>query len=403
MSYIFIILILIVLWSNTKIDNLDKKKIAKKYIYILGISCLIVLAVKGIGKVGYPDLNYDGISVNFDIQKILETFFTQFIGAIPLLNLWKEKTFVNKISPRTIILLVFLSALFFIAIKKDYIKKEEVSNDSLKKCMFMLEAGFLTLWLGCSGLISITLKYQTEINVTGVPHIPVYIEYFCFSMVMFCLMLQIREQKYIREIALCVMFLGALANCLFGEVLIQNYIKNTSVLYNKMPQLYNVALNNGLCESITDEDVILIDNSYSPTIYPNLFAQCLKRKIRSERLDMFLKRINSTGDMDGMTYFPEENLYITKSFVGDSQGIVYCDKIGAIIYDESGGVDSILINEINAYYESSVPFEGLPIVQNGKVTVEEISGFEVRKLEDDKYLINSIGGSYDYYSYTYWQ
>lgn len=401
-SYIFVIPILFILWNNAKTDYQEKKKILKVYLLIFCVCCLIVIAIKSIGKIWYSNLNYNGISVSFDARMMLETFITQFIGAVPILNMCKELPIEGTITFQTIALSIAFLVFFLVIIKKNYFKVEIDDSDNLKKRIFVLVISFLLLWLGCSGLISITQKYQMEINFVGYPHIPVYVEYFCFSILVFCLMLYIKR-RWSKRIVLCIVGLSILVNCSIGELSIQNHVNATSLLYTEMPELYISALNNGLCEKITEKDVIVIDNSYSPTIYPNLFAQCMGRKIKSERLDIFMKQIKCLERKDEKIYYPEKNLYITKSFVCDEQKVVYCDKVEFIIYDEDGGVKSIGISEINAYCESKEPIDNLPIIKNNEMVSEKIDECEVKKLKGNRYIINSSDGLYDYYSYTYWQ
>jgi len=265
----------------------------------------------------------------------------------------------------------------------------------------------IILWFCSAAVIGITEKYQREILQSYYPHIPVYIEYFGFILILFwiCyrLLLSIRSPAGIRRAAAVVLCFTGCLNHFFGNVYKLNYCKETKGMYLDIPDAYKQAITAGLFDHIQQDDTVLIDISYIPTIYGNYFAQCAGRPISAERIDVFAADMKKYDIKNGR-YYPDHDLYITKHFHNDDASVVYLDKILFMELDENmDHIENITVSSISSWCKSKDKISSLTLADQNRTYVLQLEDCAAEQLGVNEYLIAAPEGSYDYHSYTFWQ
>lgn len=400
-SYLYIIAIVTIVFFRSRTDA---KRIVKPYIII----CVGALLLNLICKIGVnlanPAMAYDGTSLGTGLREMITVFVIQFLGAIPMYSFVVEVTqdrtsldFMPMVLVGAGIVIMCVAFLTFLVHGQG---TEGDKKSPAKECVII----GTVIWVGIAAMIAVTEKYQREIPISKAPHIPVYVEYFMMMLLalLVCLWIVYTNKMQLRT-KCCIMLVAVMVagvNYFTGEALVTSYVEATRTLYVDMPEAYQAACENGLLDGIEDGDRIIIDIAYSPTIYPNLFAQYSGRVIAADRMDQFIEEMTQGGIAEG-SYCPEENLYTTKSFFSGEQTVVYLEKVSSIEFEEAG-IAAIEISDIRAYCIAEKLPQSLVVTSDGKVDVIESAQCDVTDKGENQYLIELPEGKYDYYSYAYW-
>ncbi len=402
-SYVFILGIAVVCYSKGVHED---HKILKCYIISFCIGITITIVCRYLSANYFADGLYDGVEVSIsNFGKVAKTFCIQFLGGVSFFHYFVDGAndgYLKEVSVAGI-----FSACLFLAVTSGYLrrrKKESLANGQGCDEKVFIILGCL-LWFGSTGLIAVTEKYQRELLVSLHPHIPAYIEYFGMILLVFCACMHLlNTTKTYAKRKYYVYGFVILAGCMnhyLGMAHIKNYVKQTEAIYANMPDAYAQAIENGLLDQIDASDTIIIDISYAPVIYENLFAFYAKKPVKAERMDRFIADIDKNKIVNDR--YEPQNTYITKYFESEDQTVVYLDKVKSIRFDEEQvNITGIKTSSISAWCKSRKEIEGLYTMQNGQAQIVSLRDCFCNKGRED-YYIQTPEALYDYDSYTFWQ
>lgn len=366
------------------------------------IVCLFVIVS------GLSSESYDGTSLGIQIGPAIYSFAVQFLGAIPFSYLFTEKVNNNRIADLVngydlvFLYAVIILAIFFFFISN--LQKDDLCllRTNTRKKVFLYFIALL-LWGGSAFLIAISKKYQREIPIFKAPHIPVYVEFFGLAIIFTYLLIfffeHIKLSAKIRIVMMaCLALLGSL-NWVMSGIYAWNWQYVTKAVYGIPQDVYERSIRENLFEGIDGN--IIIDVSYSPTIYPNFFAQYSGKKMDAIRLDTFIKDIE--GKTNNGEYIPQEDLYITKSFIGDAQQIVYVCRIESVQFaDDNLTISGITVNQVKAWCHTENDVGILVTSYGNEVVVYSWEECNPISVGNTDYLLTLPDGLYNYFSFTYW-
>lgn len=399
-SYLYMIAIIVIVFSRCRTDA---RQIAKPYVVLWGSALLLSLICKMGSSIINPVMSYDGTCIGTGIKEMVQALLIQMLGAMPLYSFVVETVQGGTGLCFDPSVLVEVGAVILCAAFLFKACGHNVDSDKKKKEISECVLFGSILWIGIAAMIAVTVKYQRELPVSWAPHIPVYVEYFMLMLLVLAVYLWIEKKRVQLWVRCCIMLVAVVlggGNYCVDEALVSRYVNETSLLYVDMPEAYQTACENGLLDVTGTGDEVIIDIAYSPTIYSELFAQASGKEVMAERLDLFIAELAEKGVADGR-YYPEGNLYITKSFCCQEQTVVYLEKVAAIEFDREG-ISAIEISNVWAYCISEHPPQCLTVIRDGVADVIQYTQCRVQGKGDNQYLIELPAGTYDYYSYTYW-
>ncbi len=355
LSYLnlFLLIGLIAICNKEQQRNFEKRRAAFLHICLFVIVIIINMQARSYAQKTRINGEYDGVKLAGSMDGFVKAFSIHFLSPIPFVNAFLKEQMTAHIFYAILCAIILCLAICtaIIIVRKN------------KHRAFLILSGFMW-WAGSAFLLASTVKYQRELPVSGNPHIPIYTEYIGMCMVICGIGSIIEEnmrrrisddQKLIkwRRVVFGFCTIVGLTYCLVGERRLIQFYSDTKDLYVRMPNVYTEAIEQGLFDIIDDENVIIIDNRYSPTIFPDYFAQKARRKIKAERIDLYLLNMDKYNlqAVNGKI-FPEAT-YITKSFITDQQEVVYLDKVDWIEINESGELGDIQTSEINYYLNTN--------------------------------------------------
>ena len=379
------------------------KKLIQPYFFILLGSGFFILIVRIASKLfSAEQVNYDGVSFGFDIIALIKTFLIQFSGGIPLNGIISENIVASEIArinkPFEFIVIAIASwavlLILFLLANTQYNDEQAIRN---KARILSIVVPASLIWVGISGMISLSQKYQKELPITHFPHIPAFVESYCCAAIITSLYFLLNNKR----IRFFLMILFCLIGCInaSASVLYAKQYEEQTGIYKEIPEAYQEAIDAGLLEMIDDEDLVLIDVNYSPTLYPNHLALYANKRVIAKRLDVYLQELSDLFNSSQFDYYPEKDIYITKCFLSDDQRVVYLDKISKIIINNEG--QYIEVSNINSWCDTKQKNDYLYVKANNQDFYVQTKDCKVRCKKNGE-IIELPSGNYNYHSYTFW-
>lgn len=416
-SFLILPVIMILTYKNLgSVWNTVKR--LKAYISITTAAVALNIGIRYYASTTIMETVYDGIQVQINISKMVQAFFVQFLGALPMYSninsnvsiLNWEAVFDSIEIVEVIVLFLILGVIVWMFFRK-ISKLDETVLQKVKTNGYLALAS-MVLWAGCAALISLSKKYQVELAEARAPHIPVLIEFFfCFLFFLSLMKLTMEvfgiRKLFVHIILQLLTLLSVFIFCM-NSILVQQTVEQGNAIYKQMREAYNDALNQGLADWVEDDAIIIIDISYSPVIYPNLFYEYINRNIKVYRMDQFvISYSNQYNSVDSNIIINEGNnpIYITKSFIMEGQRVVYLDRVKEFaLQTEQNSLNSIVTKQLFVYKT----FDN----ENGLDQINELA-----IMSDSNWILMSQGqgkslnhaiwksatGNYDYSSYAFWQ
>ncbi len=315
---------------------------------------LVTAAILGVTfyyRTHAANASYAGVSISWNIWKILKAFISQISSAIPL-SYWLLATptfliygirqFIFAITFWDVFLSVTLGVLllaifFFLPRRK------------IPLSLFLYG---LVLWLLPASIISLSLRYQTELS-PGVGYLPIYIQYFGGALIavstIHYIFMRVKNEKANRIFA----FLIALC---FSLGFLINNINNRQIknVYadNNCQALSAAAMNDGILDRLEDNDALLVlGGGYGLVFDPASFI-CLNAgglRISSKSLQM-LTDTEKDKKNSGIAVLNPEDLYVFLSAGDLLCGSAVVGKVESITFDsESQTITQVTVSEVTIY------------------------------------------------------
>lgn len=339
---------------------------------------------------------YAGISISWDIPKILKAFASQISSAVPL-SYWLLATpsflyyhfsqFVHAVTAWDIFLTaifgVLLLCIFFLMPRK-----------KIPTSLFLYG---LALWLLPASIISLSLRYQTELS-PGVGYLPVYIQYFggvmiAISVIQF-IFNHIKKESAVRILA--VIFTGCFCLGFLINNINNRQIKNMFA-DNNIQSVSTLAVKEGILGFVDENSSLLVtDGGYGmnseSTSFIYLYSGGLK--IIPESLQNLVDENNTavgtageegkdvSGDMGSKSaavLYPS-GLYVFRSAGDPVLGFAETGKVVSIEYDtEAMTITQVYVSEITVclFGSGGETFHLEQRQTDGSITAADISACSI--------------------------
>lgn len=241
----------------------DKRLLSRKFLVFLPFAVLLIVYIVVFILVRRnTEYLYSGVTPNFVVSKMYETFLYQVRAAIPMSHftgMYAIPQFLldqlRKIYPLVLLCLIAFIGLLFYA-RKDIYRRIE----SKARYILLLIGLILLLFPAC--LLMITIKYQEQLGY-GIGYLPVYIQDFGFVILMLVLFSFIFSKLgsasiILKNILFILFFVISVCTLLQNNSLIDkinNDRATPSIFY------YN-SLKNGILKDCEDGSVIVLRTDY---------------------------------------------------------------------------------------------------------------------------------------------
>lgn len=327
LAFIFIIAHVLVLIMYMH-DKTKRQKVIGQYICLWGLGIGANVIVRMMNKTVY-----DGATIHVEPKAVVDAFFKQISGSFPVIRYFGERDYY--LMPETLMAVLRemvmtewgVCILFGVILLLIYKIRENADVYIFEELdiIFIIVWGLL-LTLGPAGIISLSQKYQTQVD-WGKGYQPFYISSFGFSIlfgVIIYHLLWARKRKIFWGILFGIIFLASEYNLVLNQTIGRYSIKWYDG-YSKSRCLIVQAIEAGLLDNITSEDILVgcsnvqFDNYESSAFYSHLS----KRKVQACSILEFEDVGGHKGCRQGLIDINEYiNAYAIFHTYKDNRGIV---------------------------------------------------------------------------------
>lgn len=322
-------------------------------------SCIPYMTICGGGaaftffwKSFFSGKSYDGIAVSFDIKSIWDTFCIQFFGAVPLANWGKaEKPAYLNTNPfyvfrhidiLSVIVVTGLIACVILNVRMS--EKKKINKKTYAVCLCI---GAI-LWAIPSMLVAISVKYQRELAVTQLPYLPYFMEIFGFCLLILpFFMSERKEAAIVLNLCLCIWIVMVLP---FSRYAVRSSNEANKLTYQRPRKLLADATKDGLFDHVSENDLIVLDNRFVPSVSCNIFSTVDKRLKTDYYLyqsGRWVKRANKLKQNE--LECAEDGVYLVKTYITDTIEIVSASQIQKVELSKEKEITAIYTNRIRLY------------------------------------------------------
>ncbi|MDE6971340.1 MAG: hypothetical protein K2P69_16550, partial [Eubacterium sp.] len=124
-------------------------------------------------------------------------------------------------------------------------------------------------------LVAISVKYQRELAVTQLPYLPYFMEIFGFCLLILpFFMSERKEAAIVLNLCLCIWIVMVLP---FSRYAVRSSNEANKLTYQRPRKLLADATKDGLFDHVSENDLIVLDNRFVPSVSCNIFSTVDKR------------------------------------------------------------------------------------------------------------------------------